>query len=117
MIPETIMHDLKSLSRAVRGGTLEPLRMAEKAFAMGISLQHQCSPEPETFNLAELEKRALTRAIAKTKNIIDAARLLGIGKTTAYRKLKEYGITVNRVPDVCPKCGQALLPLHTLIAA
>jgi DNA-binding NtrC family response regulator len=43
--------------------------------------------------LAELEREAILTAI-RTLNgdKLQAARLLGIGKTTLYRKLKEYGI-------------------------
>ena len=117
MIPEKVQNDLKSLSRAVRGGSLEPIRLAEKAFNMGLAMGHECTATLETFNLAELEKQTLTKAVASTKNIKEAARLLGIGKTTAYRKLKEYGIVVDRAPECCPKCGQRFLPLSTLTIA
>ena len=41
--------------------------------------------------MAELEKQAILGAIAQLKgDKLMAARLLGIGKTTLYRKLKEY---------------------------
>jgi len=41
--------------------------------------------------LAELEKEAILRAIARLNgDKLKAAKLLGIGKTTLYRKLKEY---------------------------
>ena len=41
--------------------------------------------------IAELEKRTILRAIADLKgDKQQAARLLGIGKTTLYRKLKDY---------------------------
>jgi two-component system response regulator HydG len=44
--------------------------------------------------LADMEKNAILGAI-RTLNgdKLQAARLLGIGKTTLYRKLKEYGIS------------------------
>ena len=43
--------------------------------------------------LADLEREAILSAI-RTLNgdKLQAAKLLGIGKTTLYRKLKEYGI-------------------------
>jgi DNA-binding NtrC family response regulator len=43
--------------------------------------------------LAEMEKRAIINALQYTKgDRVMAAHLLGIGRTTLYRKLKEYGI-------------------------
>ncbi|HVB34095.1 MAG TPA: sigma-54 dependent transcriptional regulator [Patescibacteria group bacterium] len=48
--------------------------------------------DDEQITLAELERRAIFRALAKTRgDKMAAARLLGIGKTTLYRKLKQYG--------------------------
>ena len=45
--------------------------------------------------LAELEKQAILHAITLLNgDKLEAARQLGIGKTTLYRKLKEYGSTV-----------------------
>ena len=48
---------------------------------------------PQVKSLAELEREAILGAI-RTLNgdKLQAAKLLGIGKTTLYRKLKEYGI-------------------------
>jgi two-component system response regulator HydG len=44
-------------------------------------------------SIAELEKQAILRTIRQLNgDKLMAARLLGIGKTTLYRKLKEYGI-------------------------
>jgi len=48
---------------------------------------------PEVKTLAELERDAILGAIRTLKgDKLLAAKLLGIGKTTLYRKLKEYGI-------------------------
>jgi two-component system response regulator HydG len=50
--------------------------------------------KPSVTPLAELEKQAILNTITQLKgDKLMAARLLGIGKTTLYRKLKEYGIT------------------------
>jgi DNA-binding NtrC family response regulator len=44
-------------------------------------------------SIADLERRAILRTIQQFQgDKLMAARLLGIGKTTLYRKLKEYGI-------------------------
>ena len=46
--------------------------------------------------LAELEKRAIMHAITTLNgDKLEAAKQLGIGKTTLYRKLKEYGSVVQ----------------------
>ena len=61
--------------------------------------QEQSEPAAETLILrrgilpiAEMEKQAILGAIEQLHgDKLEAARLLGIGKTTLYRKLKEYG--------------------------
>jgi transcriptional regulator with PAS, ATPase and Fis domain len=52
------------------------------------------SPAPQSvLPLAEVEKRAILQAIRYTKgDRTVASALLGIGRTTLYRKLKEYGL-------------------------
>ena len=50
--------------------------------------------EDRLMTLAEMEKQAILSAIQMLNgDKLKAARLLGIGKTTLYRKLKEYGIS------------------------
>jgi Bacterial regulatory protein, Fis family len=46
--------------------------------------------------LAEVEKREITRAISLCGgDAVRAARALGIGKTTLYRKIKQWGYSIN----------------------
>ena len=46
-----------------------------------------------TLSLVELERSAIERAREETRgNRSEMARLLGIGRTTLYRKLRLYGI-------------------------
>ncbi len=46
-----------------------------------------------TLNLDELEREAIVRAMENTKgNLSDVARQLGIGRSTLYRKLEQYGL-------------------------
>ena len=48
---------------------------------------------PAITPLAELEKQAILKALKELQgDKLAAAKLLGIGKTTMYRKLKEYGL-------------------------
>ena len=49
---------------------------------------------PAIVSIAELEREAILNTIRQLHgDKLMAAKLLGIGKTTLYRKLKEYGIT------------------------
>lgn len=53
--------------------------------------QHAIDPTAETLVLDEIERRAIYRALKEAGgDKLAAARLLGIGKTTLYRKLKQY---------------------------
>jgi len=49
------------------------------------------SGETETLSLDEMERCAILRALTETRgDVLAAARLLCIGKTTIYRRLKQY---------------------------
>jgi two-component system response regulator HydG len=51
------------------------------------------SGEGKVVSIADMEKEAILGTIRKLNgDKLMAARLLGIGKTTLYRKLKEYGV-------------------------
>jgi two-component system response regulator HydG len=53
--------------------------------------------EPQVLSIAEMEKNAILSTIRQLRgDKLMAARLLGIGKTTLYRKLKEYGLGEDR---------------------
>ncbi len=50
----------------------------------------------DTFLLTEIQRRAIFRALTETHgDKVAAARLLHMGKTTLYRKLREYGAGAN----------------------
>ncbi len=67
---------------------LEARRAAARAEETGPE-----TPAPQLATLADLERQAILGAIRSLNgDKLRAARLLGIGKTTLYRKLKEYGI-------------------------
>ena len=51
---------------------------------------------PQIIPLAELERRAIIAALNATQGKAEkAAKLLGIGKTAIYRKIKEYRADSN----------------------
>lgn len=47
------------------------------------------------YNLEEMEKRLIKEVLEKYKNRDTAAKVLGIGRATLFRKIKEYGIKVS----------------------
>ena len=54
----------------------------------------------ELCSLEELERRAIERAIDRFGgNLSDVARQLGIGRSTLYRKLEQYGLRPTRDED------------------
>jgi DNA-binding NtrC family response regulator len=56
------------------------------------SVIERSTPRRGILPIAEIEKQAILGAIESLHgDKLEAARLLGIGKTTLYRKLKEYG--------------------------
>jgi two-component system response regulator HydG len=48
---------------------------------------------PAVVSIVEMEKQAILNTVRQLNgDKLLAAKLLGIGKTTLYRKLKEYGL-------------------------
>jgi two-component system response regulator HydG len=72
------------------------LRREASAQTQKVQAVMQTGSMPRVTPLAELEKQAILSTIRQLKgDKLLAARLLGIGKTTLYRKLKEYGLSEN----------------------
>lgn len=95
--PVLHMGDLPSnLANYARQGRGEGMMMAAAApGGNGVTLAAEVEgsgPLP-VLPLVEMEKRAIRQALQYTKgDRVTAAHLLGIGRTTLYRKLKEYSI-------------------------
>jgi DNA-binding NtrC family response regulator len=75
------------------------VHLGDLATALQNSMPGLAAPEPasgpEIVPLSDLEKHAILAAIRVLNgDKLEAARRLGIGKTTLYRKLKEYGMQV-----------------------
>jgi transcriptional regulator with PAS, ATPase and Fis domain len=105
-LPSAIQHHLEArkaeqMSVAVSGMASRPAAPAHRARADRDQLPlfqestQPAAPPPEgILPMTELEKRAILQALEYTKgDRVMAAHLLGIGRTTLYRKLKEYRIT------------------------
>jgi len=61
-----------------------------------IKAVHQTARPLTSFDLATAEKLHITQVLQYTKgNKTEAARLMNIGLTTLYRKIEEYGITLQ----------------------
>lgn len=59
---------------------------------------------PAIIPLAELEKLTILNTLERLKgDKLTTARLLGIGKTTLYRKLREYGIADRWISNPAPR--------------
>lgn len=76
------------------GDTLEPRHLpAEVAEAVGGSQGPSGTVDTGGMSLDQLEKQAIRNALKTTGgNREQAAKMLGIGERTLYRKLKEYGL-------------------------
>jgi len=91
------------------GGEIEvgdlPTQLQQQALAglhaaMRAEKDQETATSKEIVPLAVKERDAIFEAIRLTNgDKLEAARLLGIGKTTLYRKLKEYGFSDSRRPD------------------
>lgn len=58
-----------------------------------LTYNKEAASEEEIITISEMEKRAILETIRRLNgDKLLAAKLLGIGKTTLYRKLREYGI-------------------------
>jgi DNA-binding NtrC family response regulator len=89
--PGPMLH-LKDLPSTVISRIVPPSPIWQLASAVGSPLEIDASP---IVPLEELERREIMRAIQVTKgDRTAAASLLGIGRTTLYRKLKSYGVDV-----------------------
>jgi transcriptional regulator with PAS, ATPase and Fis domain len=98
------LHSGPALGTENLPSALQNFRMATQIAANGTrSFGHEAvHPQPHSPNrnspilpLAEVERRAIMQALEYTRgDRAVAAQLLGIGRTTLYRKLKEYEVAV-----------------------
>jgi len=80
-----------AIERALALGSGNALEIADLPSNLHYDRSDRMPTGEELLPLEELERRAILRALKETSgDKLAAARLLGIGKTTLYRKLKQY---------------------------
>jgi len=80
-----------AIERAVALGSGPILHVGDLPSNLQCGAGERMPQSDELLPLDELERRAILRALREAGgDKLSAARLLGIGKTTLYRKLKQY---------------------------
>jgi DNA-binding NtrC family response regulator len=89
--PGNIRELENAIERAVALGSGPILHVGDLPSGLHYAAGDRVSQADELMPLEELERRAILRALREAGgDKLAAARLLGIGKTTLYRKLKQY---------------------------
>ena len=89
-----------AIERAVALGTGPIVHVGDLPSNLQYSTSERLPEKNEVLPLEELERRAILRTLRETSgDKLAAARLLGIGKTTLYRKLKQYHMEQEERPN------------------
>ncbi len=91
------VRDLENcIQHAITLGSGAFVQLKDLPSSMLYRLAQKSSSQQKMGTLNALEEQAIRHAlVASGGDRVRAARLLGIGKTTIYRKLKEYGIDIE----------------------
>jgi DNA-binding NtrC family response regulator len=82
-----------AIERAVALGSGSIVHVADLPSNLQYPTTERAPEKDEILPLEELERRAILRTLRETGgDKLSAARMLGIGKTTLYRKLKQYHV-------------------------
>jgi len=82
-----------AIERAVALGSGPIVHVGDLPSNLQYSASERVPEKDEILPLEELERRAILRTLRETGgDKLSAARILGIGKTTLYRKLKQYHV-------------------------
>ncbi|MGH9591521.1 MAG: helix-turn-helix domain-containing protein, partial [Bryobacteraceae bacterium] len=89
--PGNIRELENAIERAMALSSGPILQLSDLPSNLQFASRERPAEEGELVPLEMLERRAIFRALRETSgDKLAAARLLGIGKTTLYRKLKQY---------------------------
>ena len=113
-LPQTDHLRIHALIKSLASGMIVPIDLAERAYRLGNESCHRTMDDlteslpEEPLDLSEVERIAINKALAKCRGgKLQTARMLGIGKTTLYRKIAAYRIQPARTL-VCPSCGRKI---------
>ena len=106
---------IRALLKSWASGVLVPMEFAQRVYQLGQQACHRAfesiaaeEPEEQSLDLSTVEKATIAKALARCKgDKIGAAKVLGIGKTTLYRKVALYKIE-PQATTICPACGHEL---------
>src|ERR1035437_2572535 len=105
---------IHALIKTLASGMIVPIELAERAYRLGNESCHRAmddlteSLSEEPLDLSDVERITINKALAKCRgDKLQTARILGIGKTTLYRKSAAYGIQPAHTL-VCPSCGRKI---------
>ncbi len=91
-----LCHELRTRTperRSAHATAHLPALCASRRLPRPASRKRAGAQQPRIVSLADLEREAILETVRQLKgDKLMAAKLLGIGKTTLYRKLKEYGV-------------------------
>jgi len=91
--PGNVREMENAIERAVALGSGPVLHVADLPSSLHYPTSDRVPERDEILPLEELERRAILRTLRETSgDKLAAARMLGIGKTTLYRKLKQYHV-------------------------
>jgi DNA-binding NtrC family response regulator len=82
-----------AIARSVALGSGPTVEMSDLPSNLHYGTSERVPDHNEILPLEELERRAILKTLGETSgDKLAAARMLGIGKTTLYRKLKQYSV-------------------------
>jgi DNA-binding protein Fis len=106
---------IRALLKSWASGLLVPMELAQRVYQLGQQACHralesipEAESEEQSLNLSTVEKATIAKALARCQgDKLRAAKVLGIGKTTLYRKVALYK-TEPQATMICPACGHEL---------
>jgi DNA-binding NtrC family response regulator len=116
-LPQVPNDDAKRLRSLLRSGlsNLDRVSLEDiilRAYRLGSEQCHRAmaavQAEKEPLKLSEVERRAVVRAFSASRGVANTmAKLLGIGRSSVYRKIRRHGLVTHQ-PEHCPNCGCSL---------